>query len=187
MIEERWFSYPIWHNIIQYEHHEELLKYCLLRKAYDDGNVKSNRGGWQSSNLFPNTDETINKLCRFLQHYLNTLTEKIEKKLAITNLWININGYGTTNNLHSHPGSYISGVFYVKAKENQGNICFQNPLKEFNQFIYNEPTFLEKYIHYVPETGKLLLFPSSLPHLVSSNETNIDRISIAFNTTVVYE
>ena len=187
MIEERWFSYPIWCDMVEYEHHEELLKYCLLRKVYDDGRVLSNNGGWQSSELFFNTDDVMNKLCIFLQQHLNFLNEKIEKKLVINNLWININGYQTTNATHTHPLSYISGVFYVKAKENQGDICFENPLKYFNQFMYGEPTFLDSYVYHKPRTGKLLLFPSSLPHSVLPNETNIDRISISFNTKVVNE
>lgn len=186
MIEERWFSYPIWHDMVEYEHHEELLKYCLLLKVYD-GRTISNKGGWQSFDLFFNTDETMNKLCVFLQHYLNILSEKIGKKLNINNLWININGYQTTNNLHTHPASYVSGVFYVRAKENQGDICFENPLKYFNQFMYDNTNFLDDDVYYKPKTGKLLLFPSSLSHSVLSNETNIDRISISFNTKVVNE
>ena len=187
MIEERWFSYPIWHNIIEYEHHKELLDYCLLRKGYDDGRILSNKGGWQSSDLFFNTDETTNKLCAFLQHYLNILSEKIKIKFKIDNLWININGSETSNQIHVHPNSYISGVFYVKAKENQGDICFKNPLEYFNEFMYMKNNFLDSNVHYKPKTGMLLLFPSSLPHFVLPNRTNIDRISIAFNTKVVKE
>ena len=187
MIEERWFSYPIWCDMVEYEHYEELLKYCLLRKAYDNGKLFSNRGGWQSSDLYFHTDEVMNKFCKFLQYHLNILSEKIKIKLVINNLWININGYQTTNDIHTHPGSYISGVFYVKAEENQGDICFENPLKHINYFIYEDSIFLDSYVYHKPQTGKLLLFPSSLPHSVLSNETNIDRISISFNTKVVYE
>ena len=185
MIEERWFSYPIWYNTVEYEHHEELLKYCLLRKAYDNGRILSNNGGWQSSDLYFNSDDVINKFSKFIQHHLNILSEKIKIKLVINSLWININGYQNSNIIHTHPGSFISGVFYVKAEENQGDICFQNPLKHFNDFMYINYAFLDTNVFYQPKTGKLLLFPASLPHSVLSNETNIDRISISFNTKVV--
>jgi len=187
MNEERWFSYPIWWTMAEYEHHQELLEYCLLRKAYDDGNLKSNIGGWQSSDIYSDSDRTIGKFCAFLQPYLNTLNEKIKIKLIIDNFWININGFGTTNDLHTHPRSYISGVFYVKAEENQGNICFENPLRHFNQFMYGDSIFLDPIVYHTPETSKLLLFPSFLPHSVLTNKTNIDRISIAFNTKIVNE
>lgn len=184
MFEERWFSYPIWSNIVSYEHHEELLKYCLLRKAYDDGKSFSNRGGWHSSDLDFHTDDVINRFSKFIQYHLNILSEKIKVKLVINNLWININGYQTRNDTHTHPGAFISGVFYVKAEENQGDICFENPLRYFNQFMYDDPIFLDRHVCHKPRTGKLLLFPSSLPHSVLSNETNIDRISISFNTII---
>jgi len=187
MIEERWFSYPIWYTSTQYKFHDELLKYCLLRKAYDDGNIKSNRGGWQSSDLHSKTDEVISNFCLFLQPYLDFVGKKYKKKFSILNLWININGYNTLNETHTHPGSYISGVFYVRGGDKQGDICFENPLKYINQYIYGVPSFFEFDINYKPETGKLLLFPSSLPHSVLPNETNIDRISIAFNASVISE
>jgi uncharacterized protein (TIGR02466 family) len=187
MIEERWFSYPIWCDMVEYEHHEELLKYCLLRKAYDDGRVLSNHGGWQSLPLHSNIDEVMNKFCIFLDTYVKKINKIIKRELKIANLWININGYKTLNHLHTHPLSYISGVFYVKANENQGDICFENPLRYFNQFAYNGAEFVESFVNHKPQTGKLLLFPSSLPHSVLSNETNIDRISISFNTKVVNE
>lgn len=186
MNEERWFSYPVWFETIKYSFHEELTNYCLLRKGYDDGNIKSNKGGWQSSDLFETTDATINCFCKFLQPYLDFVGKKYEKKILIANLWININGYNTSNEVHTHPNSYISGVFYVRGKEDQGDIVFENPLKYIYQFMYGR-SFFESEIFYKPQTGKLILFPSCLPHSVLPNQTNIDRISIAFNTKVVNE
>lgn len=190
MNEEVWFGYPIWYKDVLYSQNEELLKYCVLKKIDDVGRQKSNAGGWQSNELFESTDLFFSNFCQFLSQQINIVSERLDVKVNLHNLWININGYGTYNHTHTHPGSYFSGVYYVKANSTQGKIIFEHPLKIINGHMLNNG--LKKYdeiygneISYTPETGKLILFPSFLAHRVETNNTNLDRISISFNTLLV--
>ena len=47
-------------------------------------------------------------------------------ELSFANAWININGNGGYNEVHTHPGCVISGVYYVKVPTTgePGQICF---------------------------------------------------------------
>jgi len=103
-------------------------------------------------------------------------------------MWININGKGHYNTLHNHPGCIMSGIFWVKAPENCGKLGFQNPHSfAESRLIESADVDVKKRLNYhyafefAPQEGILVMFPSHLMHLVEPNESDEDRISIAFN------
>ena len=86
---------------------------------------------------------------------------------------------------HTHPNSFISGVFYIKVNSGTDKITFINEIMqkreikiekevEFNSFNSSE------WSHYV-RRGELILFPSYLTHYVPPVEGESDRISLSFN------
>ena len=84
----------------------------------------------------------------------------------------------------------MSGVLWVKAPKNSGNIIFESPYMwsgdtEINSYTEDFKKLNKQYqIHYFePEEGSLLIFPSYIRHSVSENKSNEDRISVAFNLT----
>ncbi|WP_161768747.1 TIGR02466 family protein [Picosynechococcus sp. NKBG042902] len=91
----------------------------------------------------------------------------------MTDAWINHSPPGAYNKIHIHPGANISGVIYLQAPENCGNISFVNP---YSYFCAAEDTYTV-----VPKKGMGLLFNSRLPHYVDVNHSEEDRISMAFN------
>jgi len=85
-----------------------------------------------------------------------------------------------------HPNSSISGVFYIECLKESGQIVFENPFRDHLGYtwdsrltVYNPNTSSKWKI--VPETNKLLLFPSFLNHYVEPNLSKDKRISISFN------
>lgn len=111
---------------------------------------------------------------------------KKELSLYITQSWANYTARGQHHHKHAHPNSFISGVFYVSAVEGVDKIHFFNSNhhhlnnirvfpKEFN--IFNSESW------WLPaSTGKLILFPSSLEHMVETVLSEQERVSISFNT-----
>jgi len=82
----------------------------------------------------------------------------------------------------------MSGIFWVKAPENCGKLIFQNPHSfAENWLIESADVDVKKRLNYhhtfefAPQEGTLVMFPSHLMHLVEPNESDEDRISIAFN------
>ena len=188
----------IFNNFIAVEkdlgiNNDQIEKYCLELKVKNDGRKVSNYGGWQSNDLSFN-DKTMKPLLDVVLEKTNSLKSylgfKQEKIMSIENYWVNINGKGDFNKLHKHPFSLFSASYYVKVPENSGQIHFMNPINEHNYTIRQENISEFNYFnsnewHVQPEKGFLIIFPSWLNHLVLPNESDEDRISVAFNTQLV--
>ena len=175
-----------------------LKHFCEKTQKKDIGRIASNSGGYQSNNLSldksplsPLIKEIETNANVFAQQFLN---KKVIQK--IDSIWMNTNSYKDSNRVHSHPGSSISGVYYVKAPSNAGNIIFQHPAFETLGYYYNsfnslpgdvnEPeeynTFNTSQVGAPAIENTLYLFPSWLMHYVESNTNKTEeRISISFN------
>jgi len=101
--------------------------------------------------------------------------------------WMNTSPSGGFNAPHTHPGAHWSGVYYVSQPEvetgSSGKIEFLDPRSDLpNWRMLKAPAFnAKKAIR--PEPGELILFPSYLVHWVYPNETDEERVTIAFNAT----
>ena len=171
---------------------EQLVKYAYSEKKKDPlgVGVKSNRGGWQSKPHYNQTNNIIIETVKAQigKYFRDNKVTKNGWVVDINTLWININKKGDHNIKHSHPGSDLAGVMWIKAPENCGRLNFDSPyvfnyyreLKCYSDsFGDNTNAFCDYY--FVPQEGTILLFPAHLLHWVAQNETNEDRISVSFN------
>ena len=146
-------------------------------------------GGFQSNDLNMK-DPLLNHLINDILSNANFVAKnvlKINCKLSLSNVWININKFKDFNIVHKHPFSKLSGVFYVKIPKNSGDLIFVNET-EIPCFIdHNNITEFNNYNSFKwsikPEENVLYLFPSWLGHYVNPNLSKEKRISISFNLT----
>jgi uncharacterized RmlC-like cupin family protein len=82
--------------------------------------------------------------------------------------WFNAQGPGqsTTEHNHEEDDELLSGVYYVSAPRRAGDLVLLDGALT---------------TRITPEAGKFLFFPPSLPHRVEINESDFQRLSIAFN------
>ena len=102
-------------------------------------------------------------------------------------MWSIINKNDDFNVLHTHPNSYLSSAYYVKAPENCGKFEIECPnIAKANSFpSIEKPNDLNvRVISIDISEGDLLIFPSYLPHKVAKNESGQDRIVISFNVGI---
>ena len=160
------------------EKYEELL--LLIIGDYTQiGRRKSNVGGYQSSLL--ESEEMTHEL----KKNLDIKVTEIDIKVKLHSWWINVNGKGHSNNSHDHYDrtpptrkAGVSGVFYVSVpEENMGDIVFQGTVMRSNPTMFNPPK------KFKPRPNRLLLFPSDCFHSVEPNQSDKERISLAFNYT----
>ena len=176
------------------EFNKELEKYIYdLYKKDKQGVIRSNQGGWHSKNFKINEQDSIqNKFALELQKYILNVfknygwkTEKVD--IRIKQMWAIINKKGDFNVIHTHPNCYLSAAYYVKASKDCGRFQVENPNSAKRHFY---PEIVNKTEFNVPVTGinidegDLLLFPAYLPHKVSKNNSEEDRIVISFNVDV---
>lgn len=191
---EYWFSTPIWCDDITGIDNKQIKKYIVKFSYKNKGRVLSNYGGWQSDDFYLNSNQNaeLNNLSNVINNKLkecaNTLKLKSNKNISVDNLWININHKEDSNLLHTHPGSFLSGVYYVSTPENCGRIVFQHPseLIDFwwQSFTECNSDITYSNVNFEAKEGRLLIFPSWLKHYVQNNNSNKPRISIAFNSCI---
>jgi uncharacterized protein (TIGR02466 family) len=101
----------------------------------------------------------------------------------ITQSWLNYTETNQYQNRHVHYNSLISGVFYINCHEEYDKIKFfkkdayeiiKPEVKDWN--LYNSETWW-----FTVKTGDIILFPSSLSHMVETKQGDNTRISLAFN------
>ena len=106
------------------------------------------------------------------------------KTLQILNSWVNIQTPDSVLDIHTHPGSVISGSLYLNVDDDSSSLTFYNP-NPFNTFIdFNSVTdYTAPSVIFHPKNGGMLLFPSWLQH-GSGQQRNFThkRIVLSFNT-----
>ena len=168
------------------------LCFELQNKNKDYGRISSNLGGWQSDDLF-DAYTIISNLRKLIYNHIDIYSKnfKLNKKLKLDNLWININGYKDLNLPHIHPNNILSGVFYVKVPKNSGKIRFENPCLDLMESVYQNSIIEYNSINSAtwslePDENLLILFPSFLKHSVLPNMNKKEkRISISFNAGII--
>lgn len=158
-----------------------------MRSADPGGKTVSNRGGWQSDDCHKR--EQVAPLIEFIhdtmQHIKKFLSASEKLPFHVDTCWFNINGLGARNTVHIHGNSYFSGVYYIDVPEGSGDIEFKDPnsyLRAAHSFEYERSDVKNSLqLTYSPVSGRLLIFPSYLPHEVLENHSQSERISVSFN------
>lgn len=181
------FPTPIYFSKINRELTEKELLFIRKNKS----NVYSNEGGNTTSNdNYILNNEIFKNLKKDLELKVEDYFDKIISssnniKSYITQSWINFTEKNQYHHKHQHSNSLISGVFYISSDKEFDKIKFFNDtyklihleVKEWN--IWNSES-----IWFPVNTGDIILFPSSLSHMVETKKELNSRISLAFNVFI---
>ena len=94
----------------------------------DKGVKRTNMNGWHSqTNMheIPVFKPLVDELFKMQNEVFQE--EWLESEPHMGNMWANINPPGGYNRPHLHPNSHYSGVYYIKAPKNSGQIVFNEP------------------------------------------------------------
>jgi len=166
---------------------QELERDIVAWSKQDKGIVRTNVQGWHSKTNMHERPE-FKKLVNMLYDCQKTVYEQeyYESEPVLGNMWANINPPGGSNRAHQHPNSLWSGVYYIKAPKNSGNLKIDDPrsvacMSRPRQKDGEKPARLFRETHYEPIAGRCIMFPSWLMHCVDPNNSNDIRISVSFN------
>ena len=103
--------------------------------------------------------------------------------LRVKDCWVNVYADGDSQEIHVHPNSVISGIYYVAAPPGCGQTLFHSP---FSEVMLDPPTTGTNDVNtpmvgVTPRAGDMILFRSWLRHSVKPTPGKEERISIAFN------
>jgi len=166
---------------------KEITNYCNKLHETGENRVVSNQGGFQTK--MDMSSKALNPLIKKIELHARLLAQKFinENSQKVLGMWLNINGHNHCNLTHLHNGCDISGVYYVKTPQGCGQLSFEHPACDVmsyysqDQNIAEMNTYNAQYWNFYPEEDWLYLFPGWLKHAVLTNESQHNRISIAFN------
>lgn len=109
-------------------------------------------------------------------------------RLYVTQSWANYSKTGQYHHRHLHPNSIVSGVLYVNAVPEIDRIYFYNDKEPMLEIATKDWNVWNSKSWWLPvSTNNIVLFPSTLNHMVENVINADERVSIAFNTFVIGE
>jgi uncharacterized protein (TIGR02466 family) len=180
------FPTPIYTSKLNRELTELELKFVDKNKKdffKNEGNITSNNNYILNEKPFVNIKKELDKK---VQDYFNKVLSTTDTITPyITQSWLNYTETNQYHHKHSHANSLVSGVFYINCDEKFDKIIFFNDkyqtikpeVKDWN--IWNSETWW-----FSVKTGDIILFPSSLTHMVETKQGDNTRISLAFNVFI---
>lgn len=131
--------------------------------------------------LYKEVHQLVSKAIDFYDKEDIIFKSKRKDTIDITH-WANINSKGSRNVFHSHKENNFSLIYYLQA-EGTGSLRFVNQSNILGDCNNTSPYVRDFEIF--PKNGDLFLWPSWVPHEVETNLSNIDRINLAFNVTLI--
>ena len=109
-----------------------------------------------------------------------------DTEIYITESWFNKTNKGQTHHRHWHPNSTLSAIVFMSGEQGKGgNTSFITSQYDTLEFDITEANLWNSKSWSVePSVGTMLIFPSSVEHLVQPYEGDEPRISLSFNTFV---
>ena len=149
----------------------------------NDGNITSKNNYILNEKPFANIKKELDLKVQDYFEKVISPTDAITP--YITQSWLNYTETNQYHHKHAHPNSLVSGVFYINCHEKHDKIKFFNDtyktikleVKDWN--IWNSESWW-----FTVKTGDIILFPSSLTHMVETKEGDNTRISLAFNVFI---
>jgi uncharacterized protein (TIGR02466 family) len=108
-------------------------------------------------------------------------------------MWANVSPAGASNQMHCHPGSLWSAVYYVDdGGDEKAKLTLLDPRYPMTRMATPDLLFQDEAgerekntVEIAPEPGKLVMFPSWLMHAVKPHSGPRERVSIAMNVMAI--
>ncbi|PKP81318.1 MAG: hypothetical protein CVT79_11715 [Alphaproteobacteria bacterium HGW-Alphaproteobacteria-18] len=176
----------------------EGLERCAWSLEEDDaaGNAWCDAEGYDGYTSYASLDDLPERFPEFaeLKRHLDKAAAAFAKahhwdmeglSLSLDAIWVNILGEGGHHSGHIHPGSVISGTYYVCVPEGAGRIKYEDPrlamMMAAPQLTEDAPEDARRFVYVQPQEGHCLLWESWLRHEVMPSQSEEARISVSFN------
>jgi uncharacterized protein (TIGR02466 family) len=149
----------------------------------NEGNITSNNNYILNNKIFEQLKIELD--LRVQDYFKKVISPTDAITPYITQSWLNYTETNQYHHKHQHPNSLVSGVFYINCHEELDKIKFfkedyktiKPEIKDWN--IWNSESWW-----FPVKTGDIILFPSSLTHMVETKQGDNTRISLAFNVFI---
>ena len=184
------FSTPVFQSSAKYKFNKSELEF--IHKQKENVAINQNGNSYSKNNYVLDSPELKNlkEFCNknLFMFFYDRFKVKKDIEIYITQSWINFNQKDTSHHRHKHVNSIISSVLFIKGETcpiifyNSERNLFGNLLSYDDFTAPNEDNTSQVYFN--NQNGQLFLFPSTLMHSVAKNKSDVERISLSFNTFI---
>jgi uncharacterized protein (TIGR02466 family) len=154
-----------------------------LNTYKNEGNKTSNDNYILNNKVFKDLKKELNLIVQ--DYFYKVISPANNITPYITQSWLNYTETNQYHHKHAHQNSLVSGVFYINCDEKFDKIkFFKEDYKTIKLEVKNWNTWNSESWWFSIKTGDIILFPSSLIHMVENKEGNNTRISLAFNVFI---
>ena len=147
------------------------------------GNITSNNNYILNEKPFVNIKKELD--LRIKDYFDKVISSANNITPYITQSWLNYTETNQYHHKHEHLNSLVSGVFYINCHEKLDKITFFNEnYKLIKLEIKNWNLFNSESWWFPVKTGDIIMFPSSIKHMVETKKGDNTRISLAFNVFI---
>jgi uncharacterized protein (TIGR02466 family) len=148
---------------------------------------KPNLGNTSSQNTKVLSSDPMASIKEFVEasvaEYLGSVyAPKNEVGMRVTQSWCNYTKPGQFHHKHEHPNSFISGVLYLQSGPSDRIYFYKNGYQQIKLPTENWNLYNSESWWFEATKGRLILFPSSLTHMVEAVKGDDTRVSLSFNT-----
>ena len=174
----RLFPTHLWeHEVAEKEHlNKRIIKYVLEQDTH--------KKNWQSKSTMYKLKE-FDVLNKNIEHCVETICKTLEysyDRLEITGMWANVLKPGESHPPHTHSNNFFSGVYYAQS-DGGTSIIFADPRQQSQVLLPSKKHSFDNanLLTFPSIAGTMYIFPSWLTHWVPVNNTEHNRISVAWN------
>ena len=181
------FPTPIYTSKLNRELTKKELSFIDKTKSdcnKNEGNITSNDSYILNNKIFKDLKKELD--LRVKDYFDKIICPDNNIKPYITQSWLNYTETNQYHHKHAHPNSLISGVFYINCDEKFDKIKFfkRNNYETIKIEIKKWNLWNSENWWFPIKTGDIIMFPSSLTHMVENKQGTNTRISLAFNVFI---
>lgn len=108
-----------------------------------------------------------------------------KQPIAIDRCWLNVLGKGDSIDLHNHPNSFYTGIYFVQAPADGARLFLYHPASEmgFSMPFTRETKLNQRAYVYRPRTGDLLVYESHIVHSFQVHDAAQEHINLCFTAS----
>lgn len=119
------------------------------------------------------------------EYFYGVMQAKNNIEIYITESWFNKTEKGQSHHRHWHPNSLYSGIVYIDSEGETGRTRFITSQFDTVEYgVAESNLYNSRSWNIDAQVGSMLVFPSSVEHLVEEYNGSRPRITLSFNTFV---
>lgn len=190
------FSQPL--AVVTNKNHLLIEKNIITRCRKIKNKIKKGGQNWSSSpyntcgTFNIHTDQSFDSITKWIYEQISNFANEIgfkNNKINCSSSWFNFYNKYEHQEEHDHveQGDDLIAVYFLKGLKNSGSLIFRPRLTNSLRTPFLDENNIFTWGSYVIDTqpGKLIMFKGDMRHLITQNNSNNSRISLAYNFKIL--